>query len=305
MWPAMPEDNANSSCMLAIEAGLHRGVELPLMRRRYVVGSGGGADIVLSDPEVAPSHAGLEIGPGGLLVAALDAPLTLPSGAVIQPGQSCRLRLPARLGLGAARLVLSRPARRGPGGLAASVEDIVQGSPAVALAAGVLSLMLVFAATLCATEGDSPPGPATRVSLPAMARVGADEIDGALAALRDHLQAAGLSGSMALSRADGAIVAQGAVSPDANAAWDDIHRWFDRTYAPRIALLSETAQAAAAPAPHLAIQAIWAGPAPYLVAGDGEKYGEGAVLSNGWTVDRIEPDRVLLRQGGQQVALRY
>ncbi|XUJ32400.1 SctD/MshK family protein [Bradyrhizobium japonicum] len=54
----------------------------------------------------------------------------------------------------------------------------------------------------------------------------------------------------------------------------------------------------------IAVQAVWRGSEPYLLIA-GQKYFVGALLSNGWTVDRIEDGRVLLSRNGRSAALPY
>jgi hypothetical protein len=57
--------------------------------------------------------------------------------------------------------------------------------------------------------------------------------------------------------------------------------------------------------PPLAIQSVWFGDEPYLVARDGQRYGVGSAVGNGWQLDRIEVDRVLLKRGAEVVALNF
>ena len=44
---------------------------------------------------------------------------------------------------------------------------------------------------------------------------------------------------------------------------------------------------------------------PYVVAADGVRYYEGAVLESGWTIQSIDADRILLSRDGQTMALAY
>jgi type III secretion protein D len=54
----------------------------------------------------------------------------------------------------------------------------------------------------------------------------------------------------------------------------------------------------------IAVEAVWRGSLPYLLI-SGQKYFVGALLDDGWTVDRIEEGRVLLSRNGRLAALPY
>ena len=51
-----------SQLILRVLSGQHRGAELPLPPGKYVLGSSDEADIIISDPGIAPEHLTIEIG---------------------------------------------------------------------------------------------------------------------------------------------------------------------------------------------------------------------------------------------------
>lgn len=54
----------------------------------------------------------------------------------------------------------------------------------------------------------------------------------------------------------------------------------------------------------IAVEAVWHGTEPYLLIG-GQKYFVGALLADGWAVNRIEEGRVLLSRNGRFAAIPY
>lgn len=61
----------------------------------------------------------------------------------------------------------------------------------------------------------------------------------------------------------------------------------------------------AAQPPRLTLQAIWYGERPYVIAGDGTRYHEGAFTNDGWTIKEIGQTALVLTKGGATVALKY
>ncbi len=84
--------------------------------------------------------------------------------------------------------------------------------------------------------------------------------------------------------------------------WREAQRWFDSGSGGQTVLVSRVTATAAPP---LAIQAVWPGPHPYVIDGNGEKLFAGAMLHGGWTVDSIAADHVLIRRGSQTLAVRF
>ena len=52
----------------------------------------------------------------------------------------------------------------------------------------------------------------------------------------------------------------------------------------------------------LQLRAVSTGRVPYLIVANGDRYVEGAVV-DGWTIDQITPDKVVLSRNGRQVEL--
>ena len=129
-----------------------------------------------------------------------------------------------------------------------------------------------------------------------------DEVAGELGA---RLAAAGLADAVTVVPGFGTITVDGAIDPALQPAWQLTQAWFDQRFTQRIVLVCNVAVSDEDSGPRLTVEAVWVGDRPYVVAADGRRYGEGAALDNGWQLDRIEADRLLISRGGQQLALTF
>ncbi len=93
---------------LEVVAGAHRGAVLILDRADYRIGSSPNADIVLSDPGVAPEHGVLHVEHGTVRIGATGADITVEQD-LLPVSRGCRVRLPVSLALGAAQVCISDP----------------------------------------------------------------------------------------------------------------------------------------------------------------------------------------------------
>src|SRR5437879_7616482 len=95
--------------MLEVIGGRHAGVYLPLDAGECSIGSAHEADVLLRDPGVAPTHVRLRLDRSVLCIEAEGGNVGV-GNEVLPVGNGCRVRLPAELALGEARLCVSRPA---------------------------------------------------------------------------------------------------------------------------------------------------------------------------------------------------
>lgn len=102
----------------------------------------------------------------------------------------------------------------------------------------------------------------------------------------------------------GVVTAEGNVTPSLLAKWLEIQQWFDHQTNGTPALVNAVTVKDEKTPSSISVQAVWHGSEPYLLIG-GQKHFVGALLSNGWTVDRIEDGRVLLSRNGRFAALPY
>jgi type III secretion protein D len=280
---------------LRIVGGPQAGIETALAPGRFRIGRDLSNDIVLADPSVAPVHALLLVDAEGARLQPLAPGPALPR-CRIAPGTEAELRLGETL-LSIAAHPATLPAasrwRRLPllGGIAA----VLLGLASAALAA--VALVPSLSQPISAARAPEPPA----AHRPAIVAPPSDTLQ----ALADRLAEAGLAETITLTRSAGVLLARGTLPPDAMAAWRGVQEWYDAAHPQGPVLLREVTVARLADRPRLSVQAVWTGPMPYLIAADGERYGEGAVIDGGWTIERIEPARILLSRAGRTVALAF
>ncbi len=124
-----------------------------------------------------------------------------------------------------------------------------------------------------------------------------------LGALRQQLASAELDGISVDLQPDGGVAASGRILPARREAWRSAARWFD-TVAKGQAVLIDRVEVSAAAA-SLQIQAVYTGQVPYVIGGDGQKFFVGTSLPDGAVIQKIESQRVLVKRGGQIVAVRF
>jgi hypothetical protein len=103
---AAPPRRKSAKLKFEVVAGTHQGALLLLDWADYRIGSSPDADIVLSDEGVAPEHAVLHLGPGGVRIDATGGSVTI-EHEPLALWRGRRVRLPANVTLGAARIRLS------------------------------------------------------------------------------------------------------------------------------------------------------------------------------------------------------
>jgi hypothetical protein len=294
-----------------------------LDRADYRIGSSSNADIVLSDPGVAPEHAVLRIEDGTVRIGATGADVTVEQEP-LPLSRGRRVKLPVSFTLGAAQISLSDPDRDEPGRRSGELGRWVIRNPLTAsgvLAGFVLAITVVAQGLsqtvrnvdLAVTTGSADAGAVERLtsgSAAGSSTANTDRRSGATAEdaareLSTRLEAAKIQ-TLRVSAVDGRLAVTGKVSQQEAIDWAAIQQWFDQTYGGRIVLttkISPPGEPRTMPA--LPLQAIWYGERPYIVTADGERYFQGAVLDNGWIIRDIGEDRLLLAKDGETVALTY
>lgn len=305
---------------IQVRSGRHAGAEISLNSGTYLLGAGSNADIVLTDDGVAPGHVELRFDGEFCRFWSLDGAISV-RNRQLGPGARGEAKLPADLTVAGVELTLSPPALSRVKPRPWRQRLLIGGGGAVVILGGGLALVLsgsvpAFStpALVSAVISDAAQPKAAAVTdiakasvrgTDGVASVPADGGDAAAAAraLVGRLEKAGLAGRIAVQASGTVVEASGTLSPDRKKDWLDAQMWFDETYKGRLLLMQQVGVEAGAASPQLAIQAIWAGAGPYVIGGDGEKYGEGAMLPGGWRVEQIAREQVIVSRGAERVSL--
>ncbi|WP_458097133.1 SctD/MshK family protein [Roseomonas sp. WA12] len=287
-WRLDVIEGPNRDAALLLPVGLHR------------IGAAASTDIMLADPAADLSRVSLVLDEDGEARLRAEAPGAEFAGRTLRPGRERRATRGGDLRLGATVIRLSPPAhvvarRR------ADRRNLRWRVGAVVGAALLVTTLGAFGPRLLS---DSPYARPIRTEAAARIPVRPDPA-AARAALTQRLEAAGLGPDRlrVSDGAGGALLVEGRLNADETARFAELRRWYDAAHGAGPALVPRLGVDIAPPRPGLRIRAVSLAPVPYLIASDGEKYGEGAVLEDGWTVESIDRERVILRRGTETMAV--
>lgn len=311
--------------LLAIGAGLYAGTSQALPAGTYVIGGNVEADLVLMGEGLAPRHAKIVVGGGEASVEALADGVSLAEFGKLKTGRPMMVTLPFELSIGNVSmswtgpvgqpdtaLAVPRDLRRFSGArvrsaaivsvvavsVAAAASNLVAAGPGSAGSFVDVNLRQAVAGASSGTVGSAKPERAQRRAAPQ-----ADLINKAGEELKVEIEKAGLL-NIAVDARSGIVMTRGTVEPGAAGRWQTIEQWFDQRFKGEVLLVNAVAVKAEKVPSSLAIEAVWRGAQSHLVI-RGQKYLEGAMLDDGWSIQRIEAERVVLERGGRLVAVRY
>jgi hypothetical protein len=288
--------NRSSNLSLRITKGKHAGAMQSLSKAPLVVGSSLDADIILTDSPVLAKHLRLTPGASGAGLEALDGEVLF-EGRIIRPGEKAQARYPFRITFGDAELEIGE-----------------EGKTAMFPASkfGALGAVCAVSAALIYL---SIPRSGSLPVIPEQASLAAAPIkqagpDGALAkaaaeALRDRLLSLNID-TVEVVPGEGMVGVRGIIDAQRKDDWRSLEVWFDESFGQNIVLQSTVSVSPEnrAKAP-IALQAVWAGKFPYIIDSEGNKHFEGAKISDGWVIEKIEEGGTIIRRGKQSLVMRY
>ncbi|WP_376091727.1 FHA domain-containing protein [Roseomonas sp. CCTCC AB2023176] len=282
---------------LDVVDGPNRGARLDLPPGAYRIGAEADADILLADQEAGRIRLHLTIPEAGEARVLAEAPGALVAGRPLRPGRARLVSRGATVRLGATTLRLAPP----PAGLAARDGRRRAMQWRVGLLAALILLLGATAVLLPRLMADPRPAVTERRDVGPRADRAPPDPEAARAALSERLAAAGLGPDRlrVSDGAGGALLVEGRLSAEETARFNDVRRWYDAAHGAGPALVPRLGVDIGPPRPGLRIRAVSLAPVPYIIASDGEKYGEGAVLEDGWVVESITRERVVLRRGSE------
>ena len=295
-------DPAEAGPALVIEDGAQSGARTSIGPGLHSIGSDLSSDVVLFDPAMAGAHFTLEPEPDGVRLRALGGAVSLADGTELAPGETTLCGQGARFRAGATRFCIHDPRASPP---RRSTSRVALASLGVSAACVLLAVVGIGLAATPAADAILAPGQAgsSRAEASAAPARSAPAAASVLEAVRARLASAGLETISLAALPDGSVAARGQIAPPQEASWRDAQRWFDGLYGGRAVLVDQVR--IAAEAPPLSIQAVWPGPTPYVIDGDGEKLLVGAAVPGGWAIASISAQRVLLRRGAQTLGIRF
>ncbi|NHO29874.1 hypothetical protein GOB82_07430 [Acetobacter farinalis] len=279
-----------SAPWLVIKSGPQAGCSLALQTGALCVGKSLDNDAVIADMALADKHFKIQKTFFGIKLVALEGSLQLPSGKVLTKNSSFLSRKSLEFSAGNTNFELVVPKR---------INARTYGL------AGILVVLLGFAylSSVFPRHSSRPTSPLPSVS-------SAQQGDGNAAhsmqhALQEKLAAQHLSAVRVSATTDGAVIASGSAQPEQRALWSATKLWFDETYGTHALLLDHVSFTHVATRSPVQIAAVALGAAPYVIDMSGQRLPPGSVVEDGWIIDQILPDSILLHRGSEHLTVHF
>ncbi|MEX2697515.1 SctD/MshK family protein [Rhizobium mongolense] len=296
--------NDAASLHFEVLSGLYSGLTGNSASGANLIGSGLDSDMVFVEQRLEPHHFRITFLRNSVEVEveAVAAGISIEGRGDIAAGERVVVPLPVVIHAGTMSILWSAPdAAQGSTGVPRLSIPVVAIVLVGLLGIGALSAIFFYYGSPDALSANSPgaePAPEPTINRPD------DQANQATAkALQQEVDRAGLL-NIKIASANGVVTANGTVMPASVARWQKVQQWFDHRTNGALTLVSGVAIKEEKAPSSIAVEAVWCGALPYLLIG-GQKYFVGALLDDGWTVDRIEEGRVLLSRNGQLAALPY
>ncbi len=285
-----------------VEAGTHAGATVTSSRATLTVGAALDNDVVLIGDNLAQHHGRLGLAdswPPRVRLEALDGPVEIPGGRMLQQGHVIDLPLPLSFRMGTAECSVS--GRREPASL------MRKSAPLAALVLALLIVPPVLSGLFSGVSGlfsSSPvPGPAVTTTN------GSSPTDPAATQrwqeqLTNRLRMAGLAGQVSIERGGGGnIVAVGEVDETATEKWRDVLKWYDAQGSGPLLVnnVVRTGGQTALPG----IRTVWLDANPQVVLANGQSAGVGETITGGWKIEAIERAGIVLSREGRTARITF
>ena len=286
-------------------AGAHAGASLSLDQAEWQVGSSADCDVILSDPDIAGEHFKLRLGKyQSVTVEATGAEVRV-NDMDVAKGSGYQGKLPVRIHAGSAivELLAAPSGSRSPIRFPALASWFNRNAAVAGGSVAGLCLLLYPFIAMSDADASAPKAlPAAATATPAAEPIAKPAVEDAESALNARLGEAGLE-RLRVDAQGSYLQVAGEVNVREMEQWRGVQRWFDETYG-RTHLLHGTVRLREAVAnPRVRFQAVWSGENPYVIGERGQRLYPGAAVNDGWMLQRIESDRVILARDGQEFSL--
>nr|WP_233286092.1 hypothetical protein [Bradyrhizobium brasilense] len=285
-------------------SGLYTGLTGKAGVGASLIGSGLDADMIFVEQGLEPHHLRVIPNCSSIEIEALAADIRVDGHETIAPGERVSVALPAVMHVGAMSIRWSTQGFVRSGSSSRSRNSIVALALVLVSSVAIGTVSTLFVPTDGAVALSTASLPALGVAPKSTINpLDASATDATAELLRQEVERGGLL-NIKIGSAPGVVTAEGTVTPALIVKWQEIQQWIDHQTGGTPALVNAVTVKEEKTPSSIAVQAVWRGSEPYLLIG-GQKYFVGALLSNGWTVDRIEDGRVLLSRNGRFAALSY
>lgn len=293
---SIPVGNKRDPLKLFVLSGLHAGAMAPLGgKTRYRVGSDIAGDIVLRDADVASHHVTIELEnevirfeshADGVLV---DKRLQVPKGHLCEP------RLPFSFSIGNVNMRVAQDDEKKKSFLNVSQLKRKALFPVGLVMFCTFFIMMLYIPGMAGESG----GREKLISRPELfvQDVPIETVRQELSVLLDE---SGLS-NLKVQGNNSQLIVSGELASQEKSRWNNIQVWFDRTYGASYLLRSNLTEMQA---PKVIIKAVWLGEFPYFIDEQGVRRYPGDIMADGWVLEKINIQELVLAKNGRQHILR-
>mgnify|MGYP003361750363 CR=1 FL=1 len=285
-----PEAADTSRPLLIIENGPQAGCSLAVQMGDFFVGKSLNNDAVIADQSLSDTHFLISATTFGVKLTAREGNLHLASGHILQKSTSKTFYKTIQFSGGSTRfkLVVPSKTRLHAARYAASILIFL-------ILAGLLSIYVRHVHH--SAIPNTPPLAVTASPISPRSTM--------LAALKDKLLTEHLDKIIISTGADGALIATGAEQPEEKDIWAAVKLWFDTSYGTETVLLDRVSFLHATTHSPLQIAGVALGDTPYVLDTAGRRLPCGSTVEDGWVIDQILTNRILLHRGAEHLTVRF
>ncbi|CDX56776.1 conserved hypothetical protein [Mesorhizobium plurifarium] len=284
-------------------SGLYSGLTGNALLGSNVIGGGLESDIIFIEQGLEPRHLRISLLGNSIEVEALADGIRIEGNQNIAVGERVVVSLPVVIHVGAMSILWSvqDAGEKRPIGMRRLSMPVIAVVLLSCIGVGALSTIFsLYGSASGLSANPTNPGPISKVTIN---RPGDQSVQLAAKALQDEIDRAQLF-DIKIKSADSVVTAEGTVTPGLVSKWQKIQQRFDHRTNGALTLVNGVVIKEDKAPSAIPIEAVWRGNLPHLLIG-GQKYFVGALLDNGWMVDRIEDAHVLLSRNGRVAALPY
>lgn len=285
-----PEEADTSGPLLIIENGPQAGCSLAVQTGDFFVGKSLNNDAIIADQNLSDTHFVIRITATGVKLTAQGGNIHLASGHILQQNTSKKFYKTIRFCSGSTRFKLVVPTKT---------------RLHAAWYGGSILLSLILAGILSIYVRHMHHSAVSKLPPFAATTSPTHTSNAMLAALEDKLLTEHLNNIIISRGADGVLIATGAEQAEQKDIWAAVKLWFDTTYGTETVLLDRVSFLHATTHSPLQIAGVALGNTPYVLDTAGRRLPCGSTVEDGWIIDHILTDRILLHRGAEHLTVRF
>ncbi|KXV69390.1 hypothetical protein AD951_06900 [Acetobacter malorum] len=255
----------------------------------FFVGKSLNNDAVIADQNLSDTHFLIRAKAFGVELTAQEGNLHLASGHILQKSTSKTFYKTIQFSGGSTRFKLVVPSK--------TRLHAARYGASILIFLMLASLLSVYVRHMHHSTIPNTPHLAAAPPIPTRSTM--------LAALKDKLLTEHLDKIIISTGADGALIATGAEQPEEKDIWEAVKLWFDTTYGTETVLLDRVSFLHATTHSPLQIAGVALGDTPYVLDTAGRRLPCGSTVEDGWVIDQILTDKILLHRGAEHLTVRF